>query len=248
MLCWQAGLCWARQLLALTRCLHAVLWLLQVQHVRHRPTPAEPWVVVDFADSRDLQAALQVCSRQALVRHHLAQHKGYACCTSLSPPPICLTMPNHPQPCMVCASHVHALFCGSFCLQAPPGAITLAGRSLVLHSAAHAPDSWQPGGLTTAGCEGGGSAPLPIISVARCHRRLAHTRGPAWQDGTVTEAAANANREHACVGSTVHASGDHGSPASVTPHHRSLHAFSQCLLPWIPCACRCSSPKAPQGI
>jgi hypothetical protein len=28
--------------------------------VRHRPTPAEPWVIVDFADPYGMQAALKV--------------------------------------------------------------------------------------------------------------------------------------------------------------------------------------------
>lgn len=33
---------------------------MQVEHVRHRPTPAEPWVIVDFADPRAGQVVLQV--------------------------------------------------------------------------------------------------------------------------------------------------------------------------------------------
>lgn len=35
---------------------------MQVGQVRHRPTPAEPWVIVDFADPRAGQMVLQVRS------------------------------------------------------------------------------------------------------------------------------------------------------------------------------------------
>jgi hypothetical protein len=50
-----------------------VCCLLQVQAVRHRPTPAEPWVVVDLTSSFDMQAVLQV-------RYRGVSHQGWHDC------------------------------------------------------------------------------------------------------------------------------------------------------------------------